>query len=248
MDTESKSIRKERLEKRFLDHGLSEIRINRPFYLEFNPDEFATPPEIAKRIVILYSTFRIAHTINDMQERKRWLLQENLRKDLSETEKDEKDLCIEIKKWLIKENLWKDLSNTEKELFNGEIKEEEKLSEFSFNIEKVYMLAWTLNIVNDLPEATQAISQKQYENLIHNIPVLGQENLSEFLYNQQLRDKYEICDENLFNELISKYFRDLIAPYITSLDLNSIRERHFALNWVCRFRHIRNWEETDISA
>ena len=223
MDIESILIRKERLEKRLLDYGLKEYQNTNLSYLEFDPEKFATPIEIARRIIILYSTFHVACNLNDIEE---------------------------IKKWLIKENLWEDLSDIEKELFNGEIEDEEKLSEFSWNIEKVYILAWTLNIVDDTPEPTNQITDTQFENLINNIPPLGKENLLEFFNNQQLRDRNEIYDESLFSELITAYFRDLYCngqDNQTSLDPNSTHERHFALNWVRRFSGIENWEETDTS-
>ncbi len=173
--------------------------------------------------MILYSTFHVATNMDDLKG---------------------------IKDWLIKVRLWKDISNTEKMLFDGKIDQKEKLNEYSWNIEKAYILAWTLNLVDDRPTPTDQITNNQFENFINKVPELGEENLTDFINRQQLRDRTEIYDENLFNELVTTYFRDLLfngKENITNLDPVATFERYYALNWTRRFSGILDWDETDTS-
>jgi len=222
MRTSKLKDRKENLEKRLLEYGLKYDIVN-TLYFKFNKDDFANPVEIATRMMILYALFFAATNPDKIKK---------------------------IKDWLTKVNLWKDVSDIEKIFLNEEIEDETKIIEFTWNIEKVYILAWTLNLVTERPFPTDQISDKQFNELISNLPELGSENIADFLNNQKLRDLKVIYDENLFNELVTSHFRDLIfykKEDRTNLDPVATFERHYALNWVRRFCGIKDWDETDTS-
>ena len=221
MDTKSLKKRKQSIEKRLKDCGIDTVKIKELSYLEFNPDVFASPSDIAKRILILYSVY-FASTNTDKLKK--------------------------IKDWLKKVKLWKNVSDNEKKLFDGKIKDEELLDEYAWNLEKAYILAWALNLVTDLPLPTEQVTDKQFEDFMNNVPELGEENINEFLTGQSLRNVEEIFDENVFNELITAYFRDLMVnkkENQTEIDLNAAYERHYALNWLRRFEGITDWDDTD---
>lgn len=215
--------RKRKLEKRLSEYGLSDYKITSALYLKYNQKDFASSSEIAKRLIVLYAIFYGATNI---------------------------DKISKIKDWLININLWTEVSDVEKMFLEGEIDDEEKVEEFAWNIEKAYILAWTLNIVSDKPIPTDQISDKQFDDFVSNVPDLGTDNLNDFINNQKLRDFDEIYDENLFNELVTTYFRDQMfngEKNKTKLDPRATFERHYTLNWVRRFSGITDWDETDTS-
>ncbi|NJK95616.1 MAG: DUF4272 domain-containing protein [Bacteroidales bacterium] len=84
---------------------------------------------------------------------------------------------------------------------------------------------------------------------INNIPALG-EKLDDFLSKLSYRNTAEIYDENIFHELATTYFRDLLfngKNNTSDIDSNISFLRHQTLNWVRRFMDIAEWDETDTS-
>jgi hypothetical protein len=214
--------RKTRLEKQLKDRGVSDYEIKYLPYLDFDESTFASAYEVGVRMIILYSCAYVGY-------------------DIDETEK--------IADWLRKEKLWQHVSPEERELFDGKIKDEEKLGRFSWRLESAYTLAWTLNLIDVLHPPTSEVGEEQIAEFQDKMPKLGTE-LGCYLDDLILRNKGEIFEENVFNELATTYFRDLLfngKTDTTDIDRYVSFERHVVLNWVRRFSDITDWDDTDTS-
>jgi hypothetical protein len=214
--------RKARLEKQLKERGILDYEIKHPSYLDFDESTFATSYEIGVRMIILYSCAYVTYNIDDTKK---------------------------IAGWLKQEKLWPHVSPEEKELFNGNIQDKEKLSEFSWRIESAFTLAWVLNLIDVLHPPTSELNEEKVTDFQSKMPQFG-DDLKLYLGNLNLRNKGEIFEENIFNELATTYFRDLLfngKPDTTDIDRYVSFERHIVLNWVRRFGDITEWDETDTS-
>ena len=214
--------RKERLENRLARHGITDTHITYLPYLEFDDTKFASPFESGCRMMILYA---LAYTASQMDDREK------------------------IVQWLKKENLWTHVSPNEKEFFEGKITDKQKTIDFSWEGEGAYILAWALNIIKEIPTPTEQVSEEQLDTFTNAVPSLGT-SLKDFLSNLSYRDTSEIYDENLFHELATAYFRDLLFngnEDKTDIDRGVSFIRHRTLNWLRRFSDIQDWDETDTS-
>lgn len=214
--------RKTQLEKQLKDRGISDYEIKYLPYLDFDEATFATAYEVGVRMIILYSCAYVAY-------------------NLDETER--------IADWLRQEKLWPHVSPKEKELFEGKIKDEKKLGRFAWRLESAFTLAWTLNLVDALHPPTSEVGEEQIADFQDKMPKPGVK-LGSYLDNLILRDKGEIFEENVFNELATTYFRDLFLngkTDTTDIDRYVSFERHEVLNWVRRFSEIVDWDDNDTS-
>ncbi|MEO1054347.1 MAG: DUF4272 domain-containing protein [Bacteroidota bacterium] len=214
--------RKNRLEERLARHGIKELNIQHLPYLEFDDKKFATPFEAGCRMMILYAVAYIASEPGDREA---------------------------VTEWLQREKLWNHVSPSEQELFEGKVTDEQKLIDFSWQGECAYILAWALNLIKETPTPTEQVDDEQLENFMNVVPALGEE-LGGFLSDLTYRNTAEIYDENLFHELVTTYFRDLMfsgKEDDSDIDVNISFLRHQALNWLRRFMDIEEWDETDTS-
>lgn len=214
--------RKIRLERRLIDRGISNFEIKYLTYLNFDESTFATAREVGIRMIILYSCAYVSYNLDETKR---------------------------IADWLRKVEFWPHVSPVERELFEGKINDEEKVGEFSWRLESAYTLAWTLNLVNELHPPIFRVSKEETTDFQNKLPRLGAE-LGSYLDNLSLRDKGEIFEENIFNELATSYFRDLLFNGKSdTTDINRFVsfERHLVLNWLRRFNDITDWDDTDTS-
>jgi hypothetical protein len=214
--------RKDRLENRLFKHGITDTKITHLPYLEFDDKSFAYPFESGCRMMILYA---LAYTASQMGAR------------------------VKIVNWLKQENLWEHVSQNEKDFFEGRITDKQKIIEFSWQGEGAYILAWALNIIKETPKPTEQVSEEQLDVFTNAVPPLGA-TLNGFLSNLSYRDSAEIYDENIFHELATAYFRDLLftgKKDKTNIDKGISFIRHRTLNWLRRFSDIDDWDETDTS-
>lgn len=214
--------RKTQLEDRLASHGIKEYRVDYLPYLEFSEQNFATPYDAGCRMIILYAVAYAATNIDD---------------------------CEAIKNWLIREGLWKHVSPKECKLFEGEVNDEQQLIDFSWQVECAYILAWALNLIKVTPSPAEPLNEQQLDVFMGSVPALG-DQLDVFLCGLRYRNTAEIYDENLFHELATTYFRDLLFTGNTDtsdIDRNISFLRHQTLNWVRRFMNITEWDETDTS-
>jgi hypothetical protein len=214
--------RKKQLEDRLATHGIMNYHISHLGYLDFDKSKFATPYDTGCRMMIFYA---IAYTVSEVDDREK------------------------IYDWLKKENLSLHISPNERAFFEGKITDEQAIIELSWQGECAYILAWTLNLINETPLPTEQVSEEQLSKFMNLVPSLGGE-LEHFLSKLTYRDSAEIYDENLFHELATSYFRDLLfngQKDTSDIDRNVSFLRHQALNWVRRFMDVSEWDETDTS-
>lgn len=218
----SSTDRKNAIELRLQKHGISDYKIQYLPYLNFDPAAFASPFDVGCRIIILSA----ASYASQGEEHRLGLIG-----------------------WLEDEGLWGHVSGQERLLFEGKVTDKKTLAGFSWSLETAYVLAWSMGLVQDISEDCQPMTDKQYEEFSTNVPLIG-DSLESFLSNLQYIDRTRIIDENIFNELVATYSRDL---YFTgdadTSDIDKIVsfERHKALNWVRRFMGIEDWDEVDTS-
>jgi hypothetical protein len=214
--------RKHRLENRLSTHGITETKITYLPYLEYDETTFASPFESGCRMMILYA---LAYTASQIDDREK------------------------IVTWLKRENLWTHVSPNEKDFFEGRVTDEQKIIDYSWEGEGAYILAWALNIIKDTPTPTEQVSEEQLDMFTNAVPPLGT-TLTDFLLSLSYRDIAEIYDENIFHELATAYFRDLLFngnEDKTDIDRGISFIRHRTLNWLRRFSDIQEWDETDTS-
>lgn len=214
--------RKEQLEARLVKHGIEDQKILHLPYLAFEPEDFASPHDIGCRMMVLYAAAYVATTPDDAEV---------------------------VTDWLKEQKLWSHVSKGEKNLFQGKITDEQTLIDFSWEGECAFVLAWVLDLVPEIPAPTGPLPEPTLELFMNNIPELGQ-GLEPFLAQLSLRDLTQVYDENLFHELVTTHFRDLIFKGGTDssdIDPTVSFQRHRTLNWVRRFMGIESWEETDTS-
>ena len=214
--------RKNQIEDRLVCHGINDLRLVFLQYLEFDDQTFATPFETGCRMIILLAVATTASELNDRQI---------------------------ISDWLKRENIWKYVSPNEKALFEGNVSDSQELIDFSWQIECAYILGWTINLTQHRPIPTEMVSEKHLEDFINRVPAYG-DHLNDFLKSLNYREPSEIYDENLFYELATTYFRDLL--FNEQKDVSNINRqvsflRHWALNWVRQFMGIHEWDDTDTS-
>lgn len=214
--------RKKSLEKRLKAHGIDTFEVTNLPYVDETKETFADTKEVGKRIMILYSLAVSVHN----PEFKRPIID-----------------------WMQLENLWDAASPSEKSYLESEENEYAELISFSWKFEAAYVLAWAVGIVREQLHPCGQANDTQTEDFSKNVPAIG-DNLQSFLEKLHYIDKSEIYLENLFNELATAYFRDLLLNgNEDKTDINRLAsfERHTALNWLRGFGGIREWNEVDTS-
>lgn len=87
------------------------------------------------------------------------------------------------------------------------------------------------------------------EHFLERLPLVD-EPVQGFLSGLAYRDTKEIFDENIFYELTTTHFRDLLFSEkedLTNISRIAAFQRHKALNWLRRFAGIKDWDDTDTS-
>jgi len=214
------SRRKDRVESKLVAYGLKDSKITFLPYLDFSPEEFQTPYEVGCRILILWAVSFVATNIGEKEE---------------------------VAAWLKEYDLWDKVSERERKLFTEQLPERD-LMDLSWRIEAVVVLCWVVNLLEELPDLNDEISDYALDDLMAKLPI--NENPVVFLNTLGYRDQEEIFIENIINEMITWYLRDrMIFKKENESNVNPMisYERHFALNWVRQFSGISEWDETDTS-
>lgn len=217
--------RKEKLEARLKEYGIDKYQVTHLGYVDDPEEDFATPIETGKRMLILYAVSYVA---------------------LYGTE--EPKAAAKLTQWLKDTQLWDDVSLSERD-FLEDTADDTDIDSFAWKLEAAYVLAWTLGLVPERPSPTSDVSQEQLNHFMDAVPQLLTDPTT-FLNNLSYIDKSEILLKNLFNELGTTYFRDLYfsgEQNTTALHSYAVLERHRALNWLRRFCGITDWDDTDTS-
>ena len=214
--------RKERIEERLQKFGITWVSISYLRYLLFDDKTFATPYEAGCRILIIYAVV--------------YAIEEPSKKEA-------------LAQWLKQEKIWKEASYGEQQFLEGGETGPEQIHAFSWQLDAAYMLAWSLNLVKEAPSPLDSVTDGQMEDFFENVAPLG-DNLDSFLKNLSYRNTEEIFEENIFYELTTAYFRDLLfngKEDTTHINRAAAFERHKALNWLRRYMSVKAWEDTDTS-
>lgn len=208
-NSENQKLRakKKSLESRLIKYGIKNYRVSHLPYLDHNQEKFQSEYDVGCRMIILFAISHAAFNLDD-------------RDDIIDWFKDEK--------------IWKKVSSTEKAFLQDLIPEENMRIELSWRIESALTLGWCLKKVNLLPPLNARNNQKSIDQLINNIPDIG-DPVTSFLSELEYRNFDEIYEENLLNEMATTYFRDLIfngKKDETKIDRNTSFERHQVLNWL----------------
>ncbi|MEO6358901.1 MAG: DUF4272 domain-containing protein [Ferruginibacter sp.] len=214
--------RKETIEQRLRKHGIFDTSITFLRYLMFDDKVFATPYEVGCRIMTINA---ILYTIEEPAKKQ------------------------PIADRLKSANIWEHVSYREAQYLEGNETDQEQINEFSWQLEAAYILAWALNLVKERPSPSGSVTDEQMEDFFGNIAPLG-DRLQDFLNGLTYRNTAEIFEENIFYEMTTAYFRDLLfngREDTTDINRTAAFERHKALNWLRRFSDVKDWEETDTS-
>lgn len=199
--------RKIRVESRLIGYRIPNLRIAHLPYLDFSSETFQPPREAGCRMVILNTMAYLVANPGEKEKAQYWF----------------KDQKIQDK-----------VSPKEMDFIESPHPPHYLLSEMVWRTESALTLGWCLGLVDDLPRLDQDGDQKLLNAFLERIPGIG-EGLSQFLFSLRYRDMAEIFEENIFNELATSYFRDLL--YTEAVDHSGINrfrsfERHQVLNWL----------------
>ena len=212
--------RKAKVEKKLFQYGVTNFKITYLPYLNFSENDFQTTYEAGCRIIILWAVTNIAHNPSEAGE---------------------------IAEWLMDTSLWKKVSEREKKLFSG-VPDQQMLIAASWRIEALTVLCWATNLMEELPDLNQQVSEEVWDEVLSALPIF--QNPGDFLKTLTYRNKEEIFIENIVNENITAYLRDkYLAGEKNDLPIDGgvAHERHHALNWLRCFSGISDWDETDTS-
>ena len=220
--------KKRRIESKLISYGIRNQRISYLPYLDHSNETFQTEYEAGCRMMILYALSEVAHELKA------------------------RNYIID---WLKNEGIWNRVSPMEKEFLTQSNPDRNIIIRMSWRIEASLTLGWCFSLISDLPDLNEEENRGIIEEFEKSIPEIG-DSLLLFLSKLEFRDLNEIYEENLFNELATSYFRDLL--FNGNLDESSINrsisfERHQVLNWLrksyaeeCDLPGI-SWDETDTS-
>lgn len=212
--------RRDVIESKLISYGINNRKISYLPYLEFSEEEFQEPYEVGCRILVLWA---MSYTATNLTEKS------------------------EIEGWLKSSSLWSRVSENEKELFTQDVSKK-TLIDFSWHIEACIVLCWAVNLLENLPDLDSKLSEADLNTLLAKLPI--DQNPEFFLNSLIYRNKEEIFIENIINEMMTSYLRDMwLSDKKESLKINSgiSFERHYALNWLRKFDGISEWDETDTS-
>lgn len=214
--------RKSRIENKLKKYGIPKYEIKHLPYLQFHKDSFQLPQDVAKRALVLYA---LAHASHGQIAK------------------------YKAKRWLKKEALWGSLTQEEERFLNTFFPEEKEIMMYSWSIEAALVLNWTINSKEHLSQIVEEFSLANTKSTLSSIPAIGS-NTQSYISNASYRPFTEIFEENILNELVTSYFRDLFLskePDFTQINSGLSFERHKALNWVRQFSGIKEWEHIDTS-
>lgn len=214
--------KKKRLESRLIEYGIQNYRVSHLPYLDHADEEFQSPYEAGCRMMILYSVGYAVHNLGYRRQ---------------------------IIEWLQSEGIWDKVAPSEMAFLQNPAPDESLLMEFSWRIESALTLGWCLKKLIHLPKLTNNNNEADIDEFQRSVPEIGTP-LKTFLAHLSFRDMDEIYEENLLNEIATRYFRDLMFSGNrdnTSINRHTSFERHQTLNWLRQFGGISEWDETDTS-
>lgn len=214
--------RKRSIEERLSRLGINKYQITYLGYLDMSEVAFRSPYEVGCRLLIFYG---LAYSVHHLKDRPK------------------------VVDWFKREGLWEHVSPNEQSFLNNPKPEERELQDLSWHLEGALTLGWVLGLVDSLHDVDRDETGEEMQAFTDAIPELGAP-VKEFLTGLSYRNLEEVYDENLVNELVTSFFRDMYfsgAKDQTVINRMASYERHRALNWVRRFSEEEDWDDTDTS-
>ncbi len=146
--------------------------------------------------------------------------------------------------WLKTSEVWKSVSEKEKAFFRDPAPTETEKQELSWRFEGAYMIAWTLQLVDELPDPSGELAQTHVKQFLINIPPVGKP-INDFLKHLKYRALPAIIDEKLFYESCMLWFshqRKADLENSTSVNPRAAFERYPALAYVLLGKKL-GWDE-----
>lgn len=209
--------RKYRIETKLKKYGILNYKIEHLPYLQFDETTFQSPQEVAKRTLILYA---LSHASNGQFAR------------------------FKAKKWLKKEALWETMTSEEQQFINTLFPPLELKMTYSWSIEEALVLNWTISKEEKLSQIIEAFSLANIKASLKSMPTIGQ-NTKHYISSATYRPLSEVFEENILNELVTSYFRDLMfsgEQDFTQINREVSFKRHLALNWIRQFGGNKSWQ------
>jgi hypothetical protein len=159
---------------------------------------------------------------------------------------DEKLMVVQ---WLKEQGLSEHASENEIAFLHNLQSTPKEIVQMSWRSEAAYTLARCLQLIDTLPPIDRAPTDDEIEKFHDGVPAIGSQ-VSSFLDNLELRSVEEIFDENIVNELVTSYLRDLMItgqPNLSNVVEDIPMERHYVLNWLRKFDDNDDWDFVDTS-
>ena len=144
----------------------------------------------------------------------------------------------EVKEYLDSLKLWNVVTDDEKILFARDSLAQEDLNNLSWRREALHTLLWTLGEVESLPlpveesDISTEVLKKLEESPKEWISIASIRNAKEIhLANNEIYEIHWTIRDAMLNE----------KPTPKNYNTSVVQERHYALNWVCKYEE--NWDD-----
>jgi len=181
---------------------------------DFVPDEVRSPQEIARRALALFGVVGLA-----------------LGSPRSE-----------VIEWLNDHNLHEALSPGELKFIKNQRPSSKQKINFSWQAERLTVLLWALNFVEQLPDADKQCDTRVFKLCI---PPFSEQSVEQFISRAILRSENELWEEAERARDLHWQARDAQLNNRTPrdpVDIEVVQERHHAINWVTGYCGL-DWDE-----
>jgi hypothetical protein len=171
---------------------------------DFSHDEVRSPQEIARRSLALFGVYGLA--VGAPRD--------------------------EVLEWLEHPVLREALSPNERTFIDNERPSENQTIDFSWHAERLIVLLWALNLVEDLPGADEQCDDRVFQRCL---PPYTEQSVEQFILNASLRNENELWEEAERTLALHWRARKARQNYLASqdtVDIEVAQERHHASNWV----------------
>ncbi len=175
-------------------------------------DEVRKPRDVAKRALVLFGVWGL--TVGAPRE--------------------------ETLAWLDETGLRAELSPRERDFVANAHPTENQLIDFGWQAERLVVLLWALNVVEDLPGA-----DRKCEAMAFRLPPFTDETADEFISRASLRGEAELSaqSERIYDlHVEAADARRHQRPTRMPVDVHIIHQRHYAINWIMGYLG-QDWDD-----
>ena len=144
--------------------------------------------------------------------------------------------------WIKNNDLWNSFSPEELKFIETESPTRQQKIDFSWHIERLYVLAWALGEIEDMIPSDQQGTIAEFKKAIS---PLNANSCKRYLKKAKLRDEIEVWEladqiEKLHWEARNAKINGIRPNKPVNLEI--IQERHHAINWIL-WGHEESWDE-----